>query len=79
MRCEAHLGCSSGVIKLAELPTSTKGADREKRLGNLNGFTGGSFAGMVYHPAWLSPSLTTMGGGGRMPHIVVIYEDRTTS
>lgn len=45
------------------LQKSSEGADREKRLGNLNGFTGGSFAGMVYHSEYLSPSLTTMGGG----------------
>ena len=47
------------------LQKSSEGADREKRLGNLNGFTGGSFAGMVYHTEYLSPSMTTMGGGGQ--------------
>ena len=61
------------------LQKSSEGSDREKRLGNLNGFAGGSFAGMVYHTEYLSPSLTTMGGGGRMPHIVVSYENRTTA
>ena len=67
------------LLKRNGLQKSSEGADREKRLGNLNGFTGGSFAGMVYHTEYLSPSLTTMGEGGRMPHIVVSYENRTST
>lgn len=66
MRPETQLGCSSGVIKPC---------DREKRLGNLGGYTGGNFAYQVFHPDGLSPALLNMGnGGGRMPHIVVSYE-----
>lgn len=38
---------------------------REIRLGNIWGATGGSFAGMVYDQQALSPSITTMGGGGQ--------------
>lgn len=44
---------------------------KEIRLGNLNGFTGGSFAGQVYDLEGLSPSITTMQGGGREPHIII--------
>jgi hypothetical protein len=33
------------------------------RLGNLYGFTGGSFAGMIYSPAGLCPTINTAGGG----------------
>lgn len=44
----------------------------EKRLGNLAGHTGGSFAYQVYDPEnSVAPTLTRMGdGGGRVPHIV---------
>lgn len=41
-----------------------------KRLGNLLGFTGGSFAYMVYDADGLAPTLNCMGGGGREPMIV---------
>ena len=42
----------------------------EKRLGNIYGFTGGSFAGIVYDTQYLSPSLNTCNGGNRQPMIV---------
>ena len=62
------------------LQRPTEGADREKRLGNIGGYTGGNFAYQVFHPDGLSPALLNMGnGGGRMPHIVVSYEDRTST
>ena len=62
------------------LQKSSEGADREKRLGNIGGYTGGNFAYQVFHPNGLSPTLLNMGnGGGRMPHIVVSYEDRTST
>lgn len=32
------------------------------RLGNLYGFTGGSFAGMIYSPLGLCPTINCMGG-----------------
>lgn len=41
-----------------------------KRLGNLYGYTGGSYAYMVYNPEGLAPTLNCMGGGGREPMIV---------
>lgn len=66
------------LVESNRLQKSTKGADREKRLGNIGGYTGGNFAYQVYDKTYLAPALLGMGGGGRMPHIVVIYEDRTT-
>ena len=43
---------------------------RERKLGNLNGFTGGSFAGNVYDKSYLCPTITIMGGGNRQPMIL---------
>lgn len=51
---------------------------REKKLFNIYGFTGGSYAGNVYHPEYLSPSLNTMGGGNRQPLIVEIKKEIMT-
>ena len=41
-----------------------------KRIGNIYGFTGGSFAGNVYLPDGLAPSINTSGGGNREPIIL---------
>lgn len=43
------------------------------RLFNIYGFTGGSFAGNVYDPTGIAPSLNTMGGGNREPIIIESY------
>ena len=40
------------------------------RLGSIFGHTGGSFAGLVYHPEGLSPTINTAQGGLRMPLII---------
>lgn len=40
------------------------------RVGNLFGFTGGSFAGMVYGTDGLCPTINCMGGGNREPLIL---------
>ena len=48
---------------------------RIDRIGNLFGFTGGSFAGMVYGTDGLSPTINTSGGGQREPLILVYDED----
>ena len=34
------------------------------RIGNIFGFTGGSYSGNVYDKDHLSPTLNTMQGGG---------------
>lgn len=47
------------------------------RIGNLYGFTGGSFAGMVYGTDGLAPTVNTSGGGQREPLILVYEEDNT--
>ena len=41
------------------------------RLGNMYGFTGGSFAGNVYSPRGLCPSINTAGGGNREPIVII--------
>lgn len=40
------------------------------RLGSIFGHTGGSFAGLVYYPYGLAPTLNTAQGGLRMPLII---------
>lgn len=45
-----------------------------ERVGNLYGFTGGSFAGMVYGTGGLCPCINTSGGGQREP-LILVYED----
>lgn len=41
-----------------------------KKLGNIYGATGGSYAGMVYDDVGISPSIDTMSGGNNQPMIV---------
>ena len=41
------------------------------KLGNIYGFTGGSFAGNVYSAKGIAPALNSMQGGNRQPLIVV--------
>lgn len=43
---------------------------RERKLGNLYGFSGGNYAGNVYDKDSLCPSISTMGGGGQQPMII---------
>ena len=45
------------------------------KVGNIFGFTGGSFAGMVYSPGGLAPTINICGGGLREPLIFEAYED----
>lgn len=49
-------------------------AENCRRLGNINGFTGGNFAYMVYDKDWLSPTINTCRGGGTQPFIVIRIE-----
>lgn len=48
------------------------GADKEIKLGNIYGFTGGNYAGNVYDKSGLSPCLSTCGGGNQQPMIVEV-------
>lgn len=43
---------------------------KEKRLGNLYGYTGGNYAYNVYDDDGLSPTLNDMQGGGRQPMVI---------
>lgn len=45
------------------------------KLGNIFGFTGGSYAGIVYHPCGLAPTVNTAQGGFRMP-LVLEMDDK---
>lgn len=48
---------------------------RIRKIGNLFGATGGSFAGNIYDPAGLCPTINTAGGGMREPMIIEVYEE----
>jgi len=48
--------------------------NKEKRIGNLFGATGGNHAGMVFDQNYLAPALSTMQGGLRQPLIIISYE-----
>lgn len=50
---------------------------RIKKIGNLFGATGGSFAGNIYDPSGLAPTLNMAEGGYREPMILEIYEGKT--
>lgn len=45
--------------------------EKVKKLGNLYGFTGGSYAGNVYDKHGLCPTLNTVSGGNRQVMIIV--------
>ena len=45
------------------------------RLGSIFGHTGGSFAGLVYDPEGIAPTVNTAQGGLRMPLIIEVEED----
>jgi len=60
-------GCTV-VLEIEEIRMSEK----EIRIGNLYGFNGGGFAGQVYDVSGIAPTLTSMQGGGRQPHIMLI-------
>ena len=45
---------------------------KEKKIGNIYGFTGGNYAGNVYDKNYICPALSTMGGGNQQPMIVAM-------
>lgn len=49
----------------------TDDQNKERKLGNIFGATGGNHAGMVFDQDYLSPALSTMQGGLRQPMIIV--------
>lgn len=49
-------------------------AIRIDKVGNIFGATGGSFAGNIYNPEGLCPTINTAGGGYREPMIIEFYE-----
>lgn len=53
-----------------------KETNREKKIGNLFGATGGNYAGNVYDRNYLAPTINTCGGGNREPMIVIYEEEK---
>ena len=48
-------------------------------LGNMFGYKkGGNFAGAVYDPKGIAPTINTAGGGLRMPIVIEVEDDRDT-
>lgn len=47
---------------------------REKKIGNLFGATGGNYAGNVYDQKYLAPAINTCQGGYREPMIIIKHE-----
>lgn len=41
------------------------------RIANLYGYNGGNFGGNIYDTCGLSPTINCMGGGNRMPLIII--------
>ena len=46
-----------------------------ERIGSIYGFAGGSFAGMVFSPDGIAPTVKICGGGYSLPLIFEAYED----
>ena len=51
-------------------------SEKIERLFNIYGHAGGSFAGNVYGIDGIAPTLNCMGGGNRMPLILIENEKR---
>lgn len=47
-----------------------KNTNREKKIGNIWGATGGNYAGNVYDKNYIAPVINTCSGGYREPIIV---------
>ena len=52
-------------------------SEKTGKLFNIYGYTGGSFSGNVYGINGIAPTLNCMGGGNRMPLILVEMEEDT--
>lgn len=50
-------------------------SEKIKRLFNIYGFSGGSFAGNVYGINGVAPTINCAGGGNRMP-LILIEDER---
>lgn len=48
-------------------------SNKVKKIFNIYGFTGGSFAGNVYDTDGIAPSINTCEGGNREP-LILVYE-----
>ena len=50
-------------------------SEKIKRLFNIYGFSGGSFAGNVYGINGVAPTINCAGGGNRMPLILIVEDE----
>lgn len=50
-------------------------SNKVKKIFNIYGFTGGSFAGNVYDTDGIAPSINTCEGGNREP-LILVYEGK---
>lgn len=50
-------------------------SDKTDKLFNIYGYTGGNYAGNVYGINGIAPTITCMGGGNRMP-LILIEDER---
>ena len=50
-------------------------SEKIERLFNIYGFSGGSFSGNVYGIDGIAPTLNCMGGGNRMPLILIVEDE----
>ena len=50
-------------------------SDRIERLFNIYGFSGGNYAGNVYGIDGIAPTINCIGGGNRMP-LILIEDER---
>ena len=62
--------CNTMPYILEEVKENMNEEANVERLGNLYGYTGGSYAYLVYSPNGIAPTLNAMTGGGRQPMIV---------
>lgn len=53
-----------------------KETNRERKIGNIFGATGGNYAGNVYDKNYIAPAINTCQGGYREPIIIEKYEER---
>ena len=49
--------------------------DDVKRLGSIFGHEGGNYAGLVYDPRGLAPTINTAQGGYRMPLLIEVEDE----
>ena len=65
-----YLMGDQALAMTAQIPRGSYLYMEVKKLGNIYGFTGGNFAGSVWDKEGISPTISTMQGGGQEPQII---------